>query len=97
MECTTCQKRKERQKLASKQYYIRNSEKIINKTLTRRYLKKKDERREQSGDGDEGSSGTDEGDSTGSEGGGTSGDESSGGEGERETEKEKQKKKTNDP
>ena len=57
MQCETCVRRKEKQKLASKKYYIRNSEKIINKTLTRRYLKKKDERGEQSGDGDEGSSG----------------------------------------
>jgi len=70
MECTTCQKRKEKQKLASKKYYIRNSEKIINKTLIRRYLKKKrNERGEQSGDRDEGDSGEedtsdrDEGDS----------------------------------
>ena len=70
MECTTCQKRKENQKLASRNYYIRNSDKIINKTLIRRYLKKKrNERGEQSGDRDEGDSGEedtsdrDEGDS----------------------------------
>ena len=94
MECTTCQKRKEKQKLASKQYYIRNSEKIINKTLTRRYLKKKrNERGEQSGDRDEGSSGDEgtsscsyEGDSTGSEGDRS---ETNGGDDERETKTQK--------
>jgi hypothetical protein len=85
MQCETCQKRKENQKLASRNYYIRNSEKIINKTLTRRYLNKKDERREQSVDGDEGtSSGSDEG--SGSECGTSGTDE---GTDERETETKK--------
>ena len=91
MECVVCNKRRAKQQLASKNYYIRNSEKIITKNLTRRYLKRKQkdvqsrEDRSDSGEGDTSDSG--EGDTSDS-GEGNTGDSGKGGS-DRETEKKK--------